>query len=260
MRQKIPTLTIIFLIVTTTIASAMPFNMQYITSVNQYYNVFFDEEGEAYVALRIDIYNKDSQPIDYLNLEIPGQGMYIYKIVQEHNYAYNEIEARPARLSDSVYFTLEIMPINKSQHSSILIFYKAKGYVDKSFGKYNFEFETIKIPYLTNDVKVSIDVQQGLKLKGKKAEVNYMPDFPVFARVATLESSDMKSISNSITRDQSYTKTANYLDPYESFSVKGVYAENWFMMNFVWIIGIAAVVFVFIVLLLLLLLVKLILK
>ena len=260
MKPKIPYIILLVLIVTTTIVSAMPFNMQYITSTSQYYNVFFDEEGEAYVALRLDIYNKDRQPIEYLNLEIPGDGMIIYKIVQEKQYQYEEINANPARLSDSVYFTLDLEPIEKDEHSTILIFYKAKGYVDKSFGKYKFEFETIKTPYLANDVKVSIDVQEGLQLKGKRAEVNYVPDFQMFARAGALEADSYKSISNSVVRDTSYTKTAKFLDPYESFSVNGVYAENWFMMNLGWIIAIGVILFLFLILLLFVLLIKLILK
>jgi hypothetical protein len=113
---------------------------------------------------------------------------------------------------------------------------------------------------MTSDVKVSIEVQEGLYLKGKKAEVNYVPDFPVFARAGNMEASTLKSFSDQATRETDYTKTAKFLDPYENYSVKGVYAENWFMMNLTWIIAVGVILFLFLMLLLFIVLIKLILK
>lgn len=254
------TIITLLLMLTTTVVATKSFGTTYITSANQYYTVFFDEEGEAYVALRLDIFNKDTQPIEFLNLEIPGDHMIIYKIIQEHSYGYEEIQAKPTRLADSVYLTLDIMPIVKGQKSTFLVFYKVEGYVDSFLKKHDFEFETIRIPYLTNDIKVTIDVQEGLELKGKDSKVNYMPDFNMLNKGAALEAAEFRKMSDVMIRDYGYTKNANMLDPYESFSVTGTYAKNWFYIHLNLIMGIAFGLIGFIAILMFILFVKLIVK
>lgn len=124
-------------------------------------------------------------------------------------------------------------PIEPSQSSAIILAYAAKGYVVKELGLYKFNFETIKVPARIQNVRVSVDVDSELFLKGKRAQVNYQEGFAVseLADVANFASGVASSgvIDRTVSVIGSYgalTKEAKNLAPEESFMVRGEYATS----------------------------------
>ncbi len=245
---------------------------------NHYYAVSFDEEGEAAVAAKLTIQNTKKQEITDVVIEIPGESVRIINAIQEarqsekkcsnwddiciwyndnicEKYAkkcyewyydyysyptYHTIDYDYEILSKSVKYTFHL-PVNVSeqQTTTILLYYKAIGYVDESLGVYNFDFETAKLNYDTNTVRVSITVQDDLYFKGGKTNIDFKPNFGVMSKTLAAEgarSDELQSFSDYITYSEGYVKEAYGLDPWESFHVKGKYARSWFALYKVWII------------------------
>jgi len=239
MKQKtiIYTLLIVLLI---TSAYAAPIQYEYITSAKQYYSVFFDEEDEAYIALRLDMNNKEDKPIDYLNVEIPGYNVQILNVLERSGYTYNKIDVQSSRLSRSTVLTLKINSIEPGKDTSIMIIYKVEGYSNEVLGNHDFTFETVKLPYTTSDVRVSINVQEGLILKGGKANVNYLPSFTKFSGQITTElNKEVSAYSDRLLYEPRFVKTASMLDPLESFTVKGTFSRSWLLLYLVNVLGFA---------------------
>jgi hypothetical protein len=154
--------------------------------------------------------------------------------------SYQRIEVEPVQLSHSVSIPITLLdPVKQYEQTNLLLLYKAEGYVSKPFSVYKFEFETAKLPFTTENVRVAVNVQDELHLKGGKSNVNYISSFSGMSKVMAESAADMAVQSrhiNSYINDIAYApglvKTATYLDPHESFSVRGKYAKNWFSLNF----------------------------
>ena len=245
---------------------------------NHYYVVNFDEEGEAAVAAKLVIQNTKKQEITDVVVEIPGQSVRIINAIQEarestrkcrywddiciwynnnicekhakkcyewyYDYqpyqTYHTIDYDYEILSKSVKYTLHL-PVNVSeqQTTTILLYYKATGYVDQSLGVYNFDFETAKLNYDINKIRVAITVQEDLYFKGGKTRIDFRPNSGVMSKSLAAEgarSDEMQSFSSQITYSPGYVKEAQGLDPWESFHVKGKYASSWFALYKAWII------------------------
>jgi len=177
-----------------------------------------------------------------LNYEKPclkyGQVCQSYRTNSYNQRIFKRIDVEPVRLSNSYTLPLKLLtPVSENGYTNLLIVYKVEGYADKSLGAHKFNFETAKVPYTSSTVRVAINVQSGLNLKGTEAEINYLPNTQVFSAIsdrAELSSGLSKSVesySNSITYTRGLVEDATYLDPHESFSVKGLYAKSWARVN-----------------------------
>ena len=239
---------------------------------SQFYSVVFDEEGEAVVALKLNILNPNNETVDKIKIEIPGQTIRILNVVQEyhllkeqcaqwkdvcadekctsyykkcayyHSYVdnyearYYPVEYTAEKLSDSTAYTFNLPKVITQQNTAtLIIYYKATGYVKKSLGVFDFNFETIKYNYDASHVRVSINVQNELYLAGGTSNVDYKPaDFGGLAMSKSTESFDSKQLSEysrSIEYDYGYVKEASALDPWESFHVKGRYSASRLLLN-----------------------------
>jgi len=135
--------------------------------------------------------------------------------------------------SDSLKVSLEI-PEQDQEDIYILIYYKSTDYVKENMGLYKYNFETIMNEYDTNYVRVSLDVAEDMYMRGLSSAIDYRTEMS--SKVA-----DVAMIGANLAYvDTGYTEEASALDPYESFNVKGKYAENWFRMNW-WIVLIGAI-------------------
>ena len=243
---------------------------------NQYYYVVFDGEGEAAVVARLEIQNTDN--LNSLEFTIPGENVNVINIVQEYyEYEkscidweelacdsedvcsqvcseYSEYKVYPPKYaqvdydtsygcsgeedddcsqSDSLKVSLEI-PEQDQEDIYILIYYKSTDYVKENMGLYKYNFETITNEYDTNYVRVSLDVAEDMYMRGLSSAIDYRTEMS--SKVA-----DVAMIGANLAYvDTGYTEEASALDPYESFNVKGKYAENWFRMNW-WIVLIGAI-------------------
>lgn len=126
--------------------------------------------------------------------------------------------------------------LNPNQTSAIVLAYTAHGYVKKNLGLYTFSFETIKVPSRVQDVKVAVDVDSELYLKGKKAEVQYNIDYTSTASLGAatsvgLSSKEMDRTVQSIGTAGAITKNAKNLAPNEGFLVTGTYAKSPWRLN-----------------------------
>ena len=265
-----------------------------ITSVDQYYSVTLDEEGEAIVSLRMNIKNMDSTDMSNINIEIPGNSVSLlgamqettgseeqvcqswvqgcteygsgqacvqydyngncvtyekpclkygnvcesYRTIRNYQTIYKKIDVKPIQQSNSVLLPVTFLSAVRPQgQTNIVLLYKVTGYVDKGMGSYDFEFETAKVPLMTQNVRVAVNVQGGLYLKGTRSNVNYQPNFKGISQAMEADtmtqeySRAVTQYASSITYASGLVKTATYLDPHESFSVRGKYADSWAKIN-----------------------------
>ena len=241
---------------------------------SQYYSVMFDEEGEAVVALKVNLNNPSNETLDKLNIEIPGETIRILNVVQEYHLLKEEcaqwkevcaddncssyykkctyynnyidyyeskfypVEYKTEKLSGSTAFTFTLPKVITQQNTAtLIIYYKATGYVKKSLGVHSFDFETIKYNYDTSHVRVSVNAQNDLFLEGTSASVNYKPaDYGMlaeasFAKSESFDSKQLSEYSRSIEYDYGYVKETSALDPWESFHVKGKYSASKLLLN-----------------------------
>jgi len=236
---------------------------------NHFYTVIFRGNGEAITYAKIAITNSEEKPLTEFSFEMPKVSpseivMYQMKLPQECvNYNYND-PARPClqyrdpdyaqqyyyygysngkaeyqkiqyTKSGNLYrFTLPT-PVEPYKSTAIIVAYAAKGYVNESLGLYKFNFETLKVPSRIQEIRVAIDVDSDLLLKGKRSSVNYNTTGLGVSELAapqSVSSRDLDKVVGSIGSYGPLVKEAKNLAPNESFIVKGEYATNWFRLYF----------------------------
>ncbi len=199
----------------------------------QYYAVSFDGEGDAVVRAQIVIENTTDEAIDELSFEIPNQ-VVVYKLVQEQPGA-QRISYEKEFTSSATILKLDLPnKIPAYGSSTITLFYKiSKSATQNLLGNWEIDFKTIvdKDAALVESVRVAVNVQEGLHLKGGSAEVDYKTDFLDVGgmqnlSIAAESSREYKQYSNSIRYTKGLVKTAQNLDPWESFHVRGEYSKN----------------------------------
>ncbi len=145
-------------------------------------------------------------------------------------------------------------PVAGGKEVKLVIYYKVFGYVNRELNL-NFDFETIKSPYDTPYLRVAVDVDDDLSLKGGDTKTTYISNFnslesfsaPQKIAIAGDQANLIGSISDNVVYAGGYVKTKSNLDPWESFHVAGRYnGKNvWFLNYYEEIIGfIVAVVVV----------------
>ncbi len=120
-----------------------------------------------------------------------------------------------------------------TQKLVLLVSYKVNEAASKSWGVFKYDFSTIEIDRDTNYVRVATSVIDPFILKGGTATVDYRPSptLDVFgsAPVAKLEAStDYRygEASRYIEYAYGFVEETQALDPLETFTVKGSYAES----------------------------------
>lgn len=253
---------------------------------NHYYQVVFDGEGEAAVAAKLTLQNTTKEETSSTIVEIPGNNIRMIRAVQEvyekekecrnweqicmeeeegrcvryerkcqewywrtrlYNPTYYTLEPEKEVLSNSIKYTFELESALKEQEqTALLLYYKVPEQAQKKRGIFYFTFETAKVPYDLDKVRVAVAVQEGFYLKGGEAKTEYKSNFQALEEAAPamrgVESQSLSRFSSQIEYAKGYVKQTQGLDPWESFTVKGQYAESWFMLYkgkiISWIIGI----------------------
>lgn len=143
------------------------------------------------------------------------------------------LDVKEQHLSKSTRYTIDLeQPIYPTETGTILVYYKADGYVEKGFA-YDFDFETAKFPMDTEYVRVSVSTDADLYLKGSDSRVDYHPNFEGYAVEASAgmamsaeASSYFRDISDNVRYARGFVKEAHSLDPWESFHVTGKYIKE----------------------------------
>jgi len=165
---------------------------------------------------------------------------------------YYTLKFEKEQLSKSVQFTFSLPdPVLPQETISILLYYKVSGYVQEKAGIFHFNYETLKIPYDVESVRVAINVQEGLYLEGGEAKTDYLPSSTTYSlqkaplALEGVQDEAISKFSRDIQYAPGYTKSTSGLDPLESFIVEGKYAKSQFALEKWFIIGVA-VIFVFV--------------
>ncbi len=246
-----------------------PSYYSYPDSTSQYYSVIYDNEQEAAVAAYISIQNDGQENLSSVTVELPGVNVRLINAIQEFrepskhcsdwqdvctslsgdlcesyirkclswstdyynsNPSYYMLDKSVEQLSFSAKYAVKLeRPVAAGETSALILYYKSSGTASESLGVSRFSFETLKIPYDAKTVRVAVNVQPDVHLKGSSSNVRSLPNLDMAASFASkgTESPELSTLSNSIRYQQGYVKQAYGLDPWESFVVKGSYSSSW---------------------------------
>ncbi len=262
-------LVVLFIFITSPLAFAQDTGL--LIGQNHFYSVFFRGNGEAIVFGRITINNQNDRWLDEFSLEIPKVNpaeMVIFQqkvkeVCVEYDYSLQpdpltlqypclryqmeDMQSYPYFYAQSEYMRANYTasgnlfrmtlpePIAPQKSGAIIFSYAAFGYVKNSLGLFKFNFETPKVPSRISSLKVSVDVDSELYLKGKRSEVNYtVPSQELFSPSGVsggkFASPALDSLVSQIGSYGSMVKEAKNLAPNESLSVKGEYAKSKFRL------------------------------
>lgn len=231
----------------------------------QYYKVIFDDEGEATVLLKLIMANTGGEPMNEVKLDVPGTAR-LLSAVQEYqpwveecvryikeceDSDCSEVCAQTSRYkqwpptyfpsqvttdsqADNTVYTFSLpQEVQSGEEATMLIAYKTSAYAEKILGAWNFNFETARQDSDIGQVRVAITVSEDLHLKGEDSGIDYRDesatDFVAESKVAApgVQSQSLQQYSSSITYARGLVKTAEALDPYESFHVEGKYSSSY---------------------------------
>jgi len=235
------------------------------------YSVVFRGNKEAIVYAKIVLKNTSKDALRQFVFQIPKvtpSEMIVYQTtyptVQNNNYYgsdrypiynnnnINQYTKLDFSNSGSIYTAKLARPVYENGSSTIVIAYAAKGYVTNTLGLYKFKFETIKVPSRISSLRVSVDVDSELYLKGKKSSVNYNDSdtsdyLSAMPTTKSFSSAEMDSLVRGIGSYGSVNKSANNLASYESLIVKGEYSKSslrLYLGNIVTVIVLIVAIFV----------------
>lgn len=231
--------------------------------------VTFDGEGEASVALDIELYSVPDA-LTELTLVIPGESIRIrralqqYEAVGEAEYCIDEgeydatlrdypclemstyptyetkverIEPAVTERTDGVQVTLPLPhAIAVGDSTSIALSYKAQGYTTQSLGVWQFAYLTPQVPYDMDTVRVRVDVADELILKGGQSNVAYKDSLAESLATGALDAFGggfATDFSNVVYDENAFIKQTTSLDPNETFEVSGTYGQSWWRLYWV---------------------------
>lgn len=140
-------------------------------------------------------------------------------------------------------------PVAPGKTGSIMLYYRGAGYARKdAAGAFSYSFETAKVEDRIQHLQIGINPDSDLILAGGRGSVEYRTEDVMTA--AGMEGSLAAPLANA-GMDRVYqqigygviTKSATDLQPLESYTVNGRYADSWFRLYWKWwLTGIAVVV------------------
>ena len=247
---------------------------------NHYYSVIFRVNGEAIVYAKLVVTNSGDEPMTDFSFEVPKVDPYemtafqmeLPKVCVEYDYSKSYRQGDCLRYRDPDYngyyyyyssgeatysktkynksgrkYTLQLPNELKPQKTTaFLVTYAAKGYVQSSFGRMKFDFETLKVDSRIQNLDVAVDVDSDLVLRGKRAELDYSSGQKSLtadsAIQAGINSVELDKMQGSIGRYGVLEKSAKSLAPGESFVVRGEYATTWLKLYTKQILVVLAVI------------------
>ncbi len=232
-----------------------------------YYSTLFRGNGEAIVYAKIVLTNNNTQPQTEFEFEIPRATVSEFVAFQQTlpqtcaKFDYTKKPSVCIEYQDATYdnsssyyresskatydkITPEITgqtyklklpkPIEPNKSSALIFAYAAKGYVNNVLGKNYFNFETFRVNNRIQLAKVTVDVDADQILKDRPSKVNYNQSDSVTSTAATegasLSSKSLDRVSSQVGSYGPIVKDAKNLAPGETFTVKGEYADSWFIL------------------------------
>lgn len=133
---------------------------------------------------------------------------------------------------DTITITLP-KPVLSNSSGSIVLYYRSLGIVKKAFfGSFNYKFDTLKVKDPIRNLTVGITTDQEMVLKGAASQVQYRFDYAMpmiqsvgYSNKSTVVSTEFDNYVGQIGQGI-IVKTASYLQPLDSFVVRGSYAKS----------------------------------
>lgn len=227
------------------------------------YSIVLRGNGETIVYANLVINNTENSPRKDFSFEIPDANISELVVYQrwipsqcinydayaqskcvEYSYdgyygnpygiaSYRKLDVTNSGSKYQVNFSEEILP---NTHTSLVVSYAAKGYVTKKLGVFNFSFPIIKVSDRIQNVRVTVDVDSELYLKGKKSSVDYGSNMMADSAAMSMRSGEvaapaMDQFVSRIGTSGALFKEAKSVAPGESFIVKGQYSTSAWLLN-----------------------------
>lgn len=182
------------------------------------------------------IYSNPPPTVQNSNTPLPNpqQPTYICKQYQQPDFQYlnNAIydKADYSQNGNTVVITLP-HSVNANQTGAYILAYHAYGFASKNIlGTYDFTFETLKVRDNIQSLQVGISTDADQLLKGARGTVNYSGSELSNLSLPSLGNSNISSpqfdnLFNQVGQG-SIVKNATNLEPMESYTVKGSYADS----------------------------------
>lgn len=225
---------------------------------NHSYSVTFRGNGEAIVILKAVFSNTKNDFLKEIKLRVPkidpkdvsAYQVFItpyclrYKTALNICEQYSEPQFYPypngtlsyqqasARVeADTIVITLP-QALKTNASGSIVLYFRGFGYARKNiFGAYTYAFESLKVDDRISNLQIGITTDSDLVLRGVKGNVNYrftgqMAGVAMEKSLsAPMANSNFDSLYNQVGHG-GITKTATNLQPLDSYTVKGSYADT----------------------------------
>lgn len=210
------------------------------------YSVMFRGNGDAVVSMRAIFTNEEEGPTNILSLRIPRvepRRVSAFQITRDQEPDYFQWYGPAKYQKAKTEFTGDTLTVSLPQSvkptksGSVLIVFSATGYAKRNpFGAYSYIFETFKVADVSvSKATVGVSVDSDLVLAGAKGTVNYR--FNEADTMSMAIGSEKMAVS-SPQLDQMYsqvgygtiTKSTSNLEPLESYTVKGSFADNIFRL------------------------------
>ena len=230
---------------------------------NHAYTVTFRGNGEAIVNFRTSFYNSGKSNLSTLSFNSKteiGGNISAYQLIREpqcrrYDYSNNQpqtcleyeepdyfntywygktsyLKAEVAQNGDQIAITLPA-PVAPGKSGSIVMYYLSNQLASKSFlGTFDYKFETLASEDQIKNLQVGVTTDSNLYLKGADSQVQYR-DVVSTDATQKLMAAGSENISNS--QFDSYyqqigsgqiIESATYLQPTETFTVHGSYADS----------------------------------
>lgn len=214
---------------------------------NDYYDVELSGTGNAFVVANINLESLSDKGVSSITLEIPYNKVQIYKLLQNGGCWYPPCMEGPCPVYESkcyepafLKYTTETLadstlvkinltyPVTNNSQTSIYLVFSTPRIAKETFQGFEFSFKTIQDSNaLIRYVGAGITVPENMQLKGKPSlKFDYRP-----SELATMTASSAKDFIGMIRYPYGgYQYSGQNLLPGESFTVSGLYGENFFLL------------------------------
>jgi heme/copper-type cytochrome/quinol oxidase subunit 4 len=219
----------------------------------------FDDRGLASAAMRLDYVNNGQSAVDHIALQIPGRDVKVVSAfvkeeclpengsVRDYGYYYYDdcpypgysfVPAGVSDLGGGRYRIALNESIPNGKSTSVLVFYRAFGYVKDDITGKRFDFETPSFDFDVDGTRVAIDVDEDLYLKEGGSEGNYrsmkstvMAGVPDYAGGSQNLQSALSSSYSYVGYASGYVRQKSTLLAGETFTLSGTYGRGWLQLH-----------------------------
>lgn len=216
-----------------------------------YYSIELSGSGNAFVVGTISLEALTQQQVNTVTLEIPYTGITIFKLVQNGrymrppciagtppmpcDYVYEPssfLNYTTQTLSDSTILTINLAyPVQNDTDTTLYLVFSTRSIATKDFQGFPFNFKTVQDPNaLIRSLSANVVVPENMYLK-------WEPKFDIQYKPSDIAAQSMKASAEAIIgivppRNGNAQYSASNLQPGESFTISGMYGDNWILLYF----------------------------